>query len=105
VRPAGETLGIGVGADDDQRQRREAKGEGIQHPGGKEKQGRSRDGEPENELAGQQPGGQGADRSARIQRVNVGIHEALKAMAAERAAIMATQIIPGCAAVECRWRR
>ncbi len=78
VRPAGETLGVGVGADDDQRQRREMKGERIQHPGGEEEQRRSCDGEAENELAGEQSGGQGADGGARIQRVDIGIHQAVE---------------------------
>ncbi len=94
MRPAGEALGVGVGADDDQRQRRKAEGQGIQHPGGEEEQRRSRDGEAENELAGEQSGGQGADEVRGFSASMSASTRRLKAMAAERAATMATQIQP-----------
>ena len=61
-----------------QGQRRKMKGEGIQHPGGKEEQGRGCHGEAENEAAGEQSGRQGADGGARIQRVDIGIDQAVE---------------------------
>ena len=78
VRPASESLGVGVGADDDEGQRRKIKSERIQHPGGEEEQRRSRDSEAEDEAAGEQSGRQCADGGARIQRVDIGINEAVE---------------------------
>ena len=76
--PAGETLGVGVGADDQQGQGRQPEGERIQVPCGKEKQSARGQRKAKDEAAGQQSRGKGAGRGARIQRIDFCVHQAVE---------------------------
>ena len=76
--PAGEALGVGVRADNDERDGREIKGKRVQHPCREKEQSRGSDGEPEDEAASEQAGGNCADRSARIECVDIGVNKAVE---------------------------